>query len=80
MKLTEENSEDIRWGILCKKITLCETCDTVFKYSPNRKFCDVCVRKRRRAYERRPEQKETRKEYDRLRYLRKKEERGNVTG
>ena len=51
MKLTEENFEDIRWGVMCKEITLCETCDTVFKYSPNRKFCDVCKRKRKRAYE-----------------------------
>ena len=47
MKLTEENFEDIRWGVMCKEITLCETCDTVFKYSPNRKFCDVCKRKQR---------------------------------
>ena len=29
-------------GVIAKEITICETCDTIFPYTPNRKYCDEC--------------------------------------
>ena len=29
-------------GVVAKEITICETCDTIFPYTPNRKYCDEC--------------------------------------
>jgi len=49
--------------IMNREITLCETCDTFFEYSPQKLFCDECSVKRRREYHQRPEVKKRRREY-----------------
>ena len=53
--------------IQLKEITLCETCDTFFKYIPQKRFCDICKvkheKERRREYAQRPEAKERNREY-----------------
>tara|TARA_Y100000592_G_C5246693_1_gene210891 strand:+ start:67 stop:444 length:378 start_codon:yes stop_codon:yes gene_type:complete len=78
MEIMDEDDEEIRklmTRISRKEITLCEGCDTFFDYEPQRKFCDVCRKKKkkeirerheeaRRAYRNRPEQKEKKRLYD----------------
>ena len=36
-----------------KEITICETCDTIFPYSPQKNFCDECYKERQRLKPRR---------------------------
>ena len=78
MEIMDEEDEKVRElmiKIARKEITLCEGCDTFFDYEPQRKFCDVCRKKKkkeirerneeaRRAYRNRPEQKEKKRLYD----------------
>ena len=40
--MDDEIINQIRRGIVAKEITICENCDTIFSYSPNRKYCDEC--------------------------------------
>lgn len=35
--------------ILLKKSTICETCDNIFDYVPQKKFCSQCLDERRKA-------------------------------
>ena len=35
--------------ILLKKSTICETCDNIFDYVPQKRFCSPCLQKRRKA-------------------------------
>ena len=74
MEIIEEEDEEIKELMLKisdKEITICETCDSVFDYLTNKKFCDKCREKklherrqapgekeRLREYQRRPEQRE----------------------
>ena len=67
--------------IQLKEITLCETCDTFFKYTPQKRFCDTCVKERKREYDQRhrqrPEVKERKRELNR-KYSREYEKRPEV--
>lgn len=36
----------LRDKIIYKELSICETCDTFFKYLPQKKFCAECARKR----------------------------------
>ena len=67
--------------IQLKEITLCETCDTFFKYIPQKRFCDTCAKERKREYDehyiQRPEVKERRREHNR-KYSREYEKRPEV--
>ena len=46
--MDDKDIEKIKYGIYNKIITLCETCDTTFPYSPQKKFCDECNKERQR--------------------------------
>ena len=48
--ISEETIEEIERLIWLKKITICETCDNIFPYVPQKKFCDECRRARAREY------------------------------
>ena len=47
--------------IMNKELTICETCDNVFDYVRQKRFCDECAKKRKYS----KSQKEYRKEYAR---------------
>ena len=38
----DETITQIWLGVVTKEITICETCDTIFPYTPNRKYCGKC--------------------------------------
>jgi len=40
--MNDEIIKQIWIGVAAKEITICETCDTIFPYTPNRKYCDEC--------------------------------------
>lgn len=40
------NDEELFEKIKNKELTICETCDTIFPYSPQKKFCDECYKER----------------------------------
>jgi hypothetical protein len=66
MEIIEEDDEEIRELMLKisrKEITICETCDSVFKYATNKKICDKCRKKKLRAYRKRPGERERLREY-----------------
>ena len=68
MEIFEEEDEEIKQLMLRisnKEITLCETCDTLFDYIPQKLFCDECLKKREREYENRPEVKKRKREHAR---------------
>ena len=58
---TDIDDSDLMWDgaeeavifsrIMRKEITLCETCDTFFKYVPQRRFCDACQEYKRKREE-----------------------------
>ena len=68
-KYIDDELDRLFLQVQLKEITLCETCDTIFKYVPQKRFCDACRKKKRtaqrRAYGQRPEVKERKREYDR---------------
>ncbi len=43
------NVEEIFEKIKNKELTICETCDNIFDYVPQKVFCDECKRKKARA-------------------------------
>jgi len=48
--MTKEELEIIN-KINSKELTICESCDTIFPYVPQKIFCDICnIRKRREPY------------------------------
>lgn len=51
----EDLMDELFRKIMLKEITVCETCDTIFDYKPQKKYCDNC---RKVRYE---EKKERRK-------------------
>ena len=50
--ISEETIEEIKRLISSRKITICETCDNIFSYVPQKKFCDDCMREKRNAIHR----------------------------
>ena len=38
--------------IINKELTICETCDNIFTYIPQKVFCDECMRERTEAQQR----------------------------
>jgi uncharacterized membrane protein (DUF106 family) len=44
------NDEELFEKIMNKELTICETCDTIFEYIPQKRFCDECNLKRLRKY------------------------------
>ena len=46
------NIEEIFEKIKNKELTICETCDNIFDYAPQRLFCDECrIARKRKSYE-----------------------------
>ena len=43
-------SSKIKSRIEDKEITKCETCDKYFAYIPQKRFCDNCIKERRKSY------------------------------
>tara|TARA_Y100000310_G_scaffold149307_1_gene148592 strand:- start:85 stop:348 length:264 start_codon:yes stop_codon:yes gene_type:complete len=39
--------DEIRKKIMNKEITICETCDSIFEYVPQKKYCNECCDKRK---------------------------------
>ena len=44
--ISEETFDEIKRLISLRKITICETCDNIFPYVPQKKFCDECRKER----------------------------------
>ncbi len=48
------NDEELFEKMMRKEITICETCDNIFSYVPQKQFCDWCTHEktklRRRKY------------------------------
>ena len=40
---------DLHYKIMRKELSICETCDTFFKYIPQKRFCDECRSKRTKS-------------------------------
>jgi len=57
-----ELSELLMTKIMNKEITICETCDNIFDYVPQRIYCDECRRERKKAYKRKYYEKNHEKE------------------
>lgn len=78
----EELFEKIQYDIDNKLITICETCDTAFPYSPQKNFCDECNKERQQnrpqrkkeRYANDPEFREKLLEYNRKWEAKKKQE------
>ena len=51
------NDEELFEKIMNKKLTICETCDTIFPYIPQKLFCGDCIKERQRN---RPQRKKER--------------------
>jgi hypothetical protein len=49
-KQKKENDEELFEKIMNKELTICETCDTIFEYIPQKRFCDECNLKRLHKY------------------------------
>ena len=70
--MTKEELEIIN-KINSKELTICESCDTIFPYVPQKIFCDICnIRKKRERYanrtdEEREEYRRKKRDYDRKR-------------
>ena len=43
------NDKELLEKIINKELTICETCDTIFKYVRQKIFCDECMREKRNA-------------------------------
>ena len=43
-KYTEDELQRIKLKILNREICICETCDTLFDYVPQKKFCKTCAK------------------------------------
>ncbi len=61
------NDEELFEKIMDKELTICETCDTIFNYAPQKLFCDECLREKILAKQRkyREENHEKMKAYGR---------------
>jgi hypothetical protein len=46
------NDKELLEKIINKELTICETCDTIFKYVRQKIFCDECMREKRNARQR----------------------------
>ena len=77
--MTKEELEIIN-KINSKELTICESCDTIFPYVPQKIFCDICnIRKRREGWsnmtdEEREEYNRKRRKYYRERYANRTDE------
>jgi hypothetical protein len=74
----EETIEEIKRLILLRKITICETCDNIFLYVPQKKFCDECHKKRddeRRETKNRKAREYRKKNYERVRAIERRSAR-----
>ena len=70
--ISEETFDEIKRLISLKKITICETCDNIFPYVPQKHLCDECRKKRHdeRRETRNRKAREYRKEnYERVRAI-----------
>ena len=68
--MTEEEREILK-RIENKELTICETCDIIFPYISQKRYCDECNRKtrnRNRTGEARRKYNRKKREYDRKRY------------
>ena len=45
---TEEQLQRIKLQILNREISICETCNTLFDYVPQKKFCETCAKIKQR--------------------------------
>ena len=43
------NDEELFEKIMNKELTICETCDTIFNYAPQKLFCGECLREKELA-------------------------------
>ena len=60
------NDEELFEKIMNKELTICETCNTIFDYAPQKLFCGECLRERKLARHRKyreenPEKRKARK-------------------
>ena len=46
------NDEELFEKIMNKELTICETCDNIFEYIPQKVFCDECMREKNNARQR----------------------------
>ena len=46
-ELDDESVDELMRRITDKEITLCETCDRFFPYSPQRQYCSECIEHRK---------------------------------
>mgnify|MGYP001168198018 CR=1 FL=1 len=70
--ISEETFEEIKRLILLRKITICETCDNIFPYVPQNKFCDECRKKRddkRKEIKNRKAREYRKENYERVRAI-----------
>ena len=70
--ISEETFEEIKRLISLNKLTICETCDNIFVYVPQKEFCDDCMRKKKAAHSRKYYEKNREKERARNRKYREK--------
>jgi len=63
--------------IIRKELSICETCDTFFKYTPRKIFCDECAHERKKSRKLKYSEKNREKKaaYDRKYYAKKKQKR-----
>ena len=47
IKKVEEYEDELYRKIENKELTLCEMCEDVFPYKPQKRFCDACLKRRR---------------------------------
>lgn len=61
------NDEELFEKIMNKELTICETCDTIFEYIPQKLFCGECLRDKKLARKRKhyEENREKKAAYDR---------------
>ena len=70
--ISEETFEEIKRLILLRKITICETCDNIFPYVPQKKFCDECRKERddeRKEIKNRKAREYRKENYERVRAI-----------
>ena len=46
----DEIIRQILVGVAAKEITICETCDTIFPYVPQRMYCDECRKSQQKKW------------------------------
>ena len=70
--ISEETIEEIKRLISSRKITICETCDNIFPYVPQKKFCDECRKERddeRKEIKNRKAREYRKENYERVRAI-----------